>query len=64
MLAKLELTLPRIAPIQDFGDVKFTDEYTLPDGRKVTRTRAANKEFEKAKKRKNVLEKLKECLGG
>lgn len=64
MLAKLELSLPRIAPMQDFGDVQFTDEYTLPGGQKVTRTRAANKEFEKAKKRKNVLEKLKECLGG
>lgn len=64
MLAKLELALPRLAPTQDFGDVKFTDEYTLPDGRKVTRTRAANKEFTMAKKRKNVLDKLKECLGG
>jgi hypothetical protein len=63
MLARLELMIPRIAPIQEFGDITFTDDVTI-DGKPGTRTRAANREFEMAKKRKNLLEKLRECLGG
>lgn len=64
MLARAAALLPMLSPVQEFGDVKFTKDYTLEDGTKVTRKRAANREFEQASKRKNVLQKLKECLGG
>lgn len=63
MLARAAAMLPVIAPIQEFGDVQFVDDVTI-DGKPTTHSRAANVEFERAKKRKNVLDKLKDCLGG
>jgi hypothetical protein len=63
MLARAAATLPHIAPIQEFGDVTFIDDVTI-DGKPKKHIRAANVEFERAKKRKNILEKLKDCIGG
>ncbi len=63
MLARAAASLPEISLTQDFGDIKFTDPKTV-NGQKVLHTRAANDEFRRAKKRKNLLETLKDCLGG
>ncbi len=63
MLARAVSSLLVIDPVQDFGDVTFTDDVTIA-GKPGTRTRTANREFEIAKKRKNVFKKLKDCLGG
>jgi hypothetical protein len=65
MLARAQALLPALAAVQDFGDVKFTKDYTLAGTKeRVTATRTANKEFELASKRKGTLKMLKDCLGG
>jgi hypothetical protein len=64
LMAKLAARIPAIAEEQDFGDVRFTDTLTLAGGKEVLHTRAANSDFRRAKKRSNVLQKLKDCLGG
>lgn len=66
MLARAAAMLPAISSEQDFGDVKFTDIKTLDGKNKqsVLHTRTANKEFEMAKRRKDVSKMLKDCLGG
>ena len=63
MMAKAMELLPEINPIQEFGDVKFSDDVTIR-GKPAVHTRAANVEFERAQNRKNVLKKLKDCAGG
>lgn len=65
MLSRAVAMLPPISPEQDFGDIKFTEDYTLAGTKQqVAATRTLNKEFEIAKERKNTLKKLKDCLGG
>ena len=63
MMARAAAMLPHIAPIQEFGDVQFVDDVTI-GGKPKKHIRAANVEFERAKKRKNILDKLRDCLGG
>jgi len=63
MLARAAAMLPHIAPIQEFGDIQFTDPVTVK-GKPMLHTRSANQEFRRATMRKTLLEKLKDCLGG
>ncbi len=65
MLARAQALLPELAAEQDFGDIAFTEDYTLAGTtQQVARTRTFNREFEIAAKRKNTLKGLKDCLGG
>jgi hypothetical protein len=65
MLASAQLVRPAISPEQDFGDIKFTEDYTLAGTKQqVARTRTFNREFEIASLRKNQLKSLRDCLGG
>ena len=63
MLARAVALLPRISPEQDFGDIKFTEDYTLAETDEgFVGTLTANKAFELASKRKDSLKMLKDCL--
>jgi len=64
MLARAQNLLPEFAPTQDFGDVELTQVGETVDGRPVKVRTDANREFELAQKRKNMLKALKDCLGG
>jgi len=64
MMARVQSLLPEFRATQDFGDVRFIEEGLDEEGRPVRVTKDANREFEKASKRKNVLKALKDCLSG
>ncbi|NOR35868.1 MAG: hypothetical protein GQ577_03890 [Woeseiaceae bacterium] len=65
MLARAQALLPKLATEQDFGDISFTEDYTLAGTTyQLAATRTFNKEFEMASERKDTLKALKDCLGG
>ena len=64
MTARAQSMLPEFRETQDFGDVSFIEEGVDTKGRPVRVTQKANRAFELAQKRKNMLQALKDCLGG
>ena len=65
MMARAMQMLPEFKVTQDFGDVSIVvEEGVDTEGRPVKVTRKANRAFELAQKRKNMLKALKDCLGG
>ncbi len=61
MMARAQSMLPDIGPEQDFGDIKFAEDYTLR-GKRVTGTISANAQFKLATERRDSLKMLKKCL--
>jgi hypothetical protein len=65
--ARAAAMLPELALTQEFGDIKFRDRVVLQTKAgpmEGVRTRSAQKEFDKAVKRRSVLDKLKDCMSG
>tara|TARA_R110002072_G_scaffold266030_1_gene424912 strand:+ start:15385 stop:17520 length:2136 start_codon:yes stop_codon:yes gene_type:complete len=54
---------PSIVMTQDFGDLKITEEVEVEGtGKTVTVTQPAQRVFDRVAKRRNVMQKLKDCL--
>lgn len=64
MTARAQSMLPEYRDIQDFGDVELTEFGVDTEGRPVKVTQEANKAFRAAKRRRESLKLLKDCLGG
>lgn len=64
LLARAEAMRPRLADQQDFKDVEFTDKVTLPNGRTGTRKISAQKQYDRAVKKRNLLKRLLDCVNG
>jgi len=65
MLAKALVSLPDIPDVQDFSGVTFTDTVQIAEtGETAEVTKSAQKSFDRAVKRKNVIRKLMECVSG
>lgn len=65
-LARLRKTkTDTLSPSQDFGNVELSEEVTIgTSGEVVTIKEGAQRKYEQMRKRRDVLSKLKECLGG
>ena len=54
---------PSVVMTQDFGDLKITEEVEVEGtGKTVTVTQSAQRVFDRVAKRRNVMQKLKDCL--
>jgi len=65
LLAQAVASMPRVFDQQDFSGVTFTDRVQILETGEVAEvTKDAQKSFDRAVKRKNVLHKLLECVSG
>lgn len=65
ILAKAGAMLPDVDETQDFGDVRISDTVRLEEtGKRAKVKPLAQREFDKAVKRKNVLKRLLDCVSG
>jgi len=65
LLSKVLLLLPKVPAEQDFGDLAFTDTVQLEGTtRAIEVSQPAQKTFDRAVKRRGVIEKLLECVSG
>ena len=65
LLSKALLMLPKVPAEQDFGDLAFTDTVELEGtGQAFEVSQSAQKTFNRAVKRRGVIEKLLECVSG
>ena len=65
MLARLKAMMPEVSETQDFADLQFTDTMPLEGTTQVvTVARSAQKDFDRAVKRRNLLKKLMDCVNG
>ncbi len=65
LLSKALLMLPKVPAEQDFGDLAFTDTVALEGtGQAFEVSQPAQKTFNRAVKRRSVIERLLECVSG
>ena len=65
ILAQAASMLPDVDETQDFGDVRISDTVRLEEtGKRAKVKPLAQREFDKAVKRKNVLKRLLDCVSG
>lgn len=65
MLARAAAMLPIVDETQDFGDLTISDRVRIEEtGRKGTREVRARDKFRQAVKRKNIVQKLLDCVSG
>lgn len=64
VLAKAEMTIPRVAEEQDFSSVEFTDKFVTPEGKTGTYTVNAQDAYDEAVNDRNALKQLLDCVNG
>jgi hypothetical protein len=64
-LAETALLLPEVDDRQDFGDITFTDTVRLEEtGKRANRKVLAQRQFDRAVKRRNLMKRLLDCVSG
>ena len=64
-LARASVMLPQVDDTQDFGDLTISDTVRIQEtGKRAQVKKSAQREFDKAVKRKNVLKRLLDCVSG
>jgi len=64
ILGRAAAAMPRVAEQQDFQDVEFTDKFVDTSGKPGTHTYSAQKAYDKAVKKRNLLNRLMDCVNG